>query len=88
MRSNLVKILTLLLGVGFVLPGMALTVPAAGSPAESVEVWKRTDIVLKSAKKYKNPYKDVDIDAEFVHEDGTKIHLYGFWYGGDEWHVR
>ncbi|MBO7406042.1 MAG: DUF4038 domain-containing protein [Clostridia bacterium] len=88
MRRNLLIILTLLLGVSLMVPGMMLTLPAAGSAAESVEVWKRIDIVLKSAKKYKNPYKDVDIDAEFVHEDGTKIHLYGFWYGGDEWRVR
>lgn len=64
---------------------------AAASGAESsdkVEVWRRKDIVLKSEKKYKNPYTDVDIDAVFTHEDGTKINLYGFWSGGDEWRVR
>ncbi|MBO5077196.1 MAG: DUF5060 domain-containing protein, partial [Clostridia bacterium] len=104
MKKNLIKILSLLLGMSILLPCSAAGLPKAessdpdadaGDPetvgsayAESVEVWKRIDIVLKSAKKYKNPYKDVDIDAEFVHEDGTKIHLYGFWYGGDEWRVR
>ena len=52
------------------------------------EVWSRTDIILNSEKKYKNPYLDVDIDAEFVHEDGTVIKLFGFWNGGSEWRVR
>ena len=55
---------------------------------EKVEVWRRTDIVLKSRKKYENPYKDVELDAVFTHEDGTRIALYGFWNGGDEWRVR
>jgi hypothetical protein len=55
---------------------------------EEVEVWRRTDIILESTKEYKNPYKEVEIDAVFTHEDGTKIALYGFWNGGDEWRVR
>ncbi|MBR7063078.1 MAG: DUF4038 domain-containing protein [Clostridia bacterium] len=101
MKRNLIQILSFLLGMSFVIPCMLPYAHAAGSStsggepdvdadgsAGTVEVWKRTDIVLKSAKTYKNPYKDVDIDAEFVHEDGTRIHLYGFWYGGSEWHVR
>ena len=64
---------------------------AASSGAESsdkVEVWRRTDIILTSNKEYKNAYADVDIDAVFTHEDGTSIHLYGFWNGKNEWRVR
>ena len=59
---------------------------AAGT--ETVEVWRRTDIVLRSEKKYDNAYADVDIDAVFTHTDGTSVRLYGFWNGGDEWRVR
>lgn len=55
---------------------------------EKVEIWTRTDIILKSDKDYADPYKDVTIDAVFTHEDGTEIALYGFWNGSDEWRVR
>lgn len=57
-------------------------------PTTQAEVWKRTDIILTSEKEYTNPYLDVEIDAVFEHTDGTKIHLYGFWNGEDEWRVR
>lgn len=57
-------------------------------PTTQAEVWKRTDIILTSDKEYTNPYLDVEIDAVFEHTDGTKIHLYGFWNGEDEWRVR
>ena len=60
----------------------------AAEEMERVEVWKRTDIVLTGENTYRNPYRDVDIDAVFTHEDGTEIHLYGFWNGGSEWRVR
>lgn len=57
-------------------------------PTTQAEVWKRTDLILTSDKEYTNPYLDVEIDAVFEHTDGTKIHLYGFWNGEDEWRVR
>ena len=48
------------------------SVIAAGETVET-EVWKPTEITLKSSKEYKNPYTDVDIDAVFTHADGTRI---------------
>ena len=57
-------------------------------PIHTAECWKRTDIVLSSSVAYENPYWDVQLDAVFTHEDGTKIHLYGFWNGGNEFRVR
>ena len=56
--------------------------------ALTAEIWSRCDIILDSQKQYKNPYLDVQIDAEFTHESGKKIHLYGFWNGDNEWRVR
>jgi hypothetical protein len=53
-----------------------------------VEIWKRTDIVLTALQTYSNPYSDVEIDAVFIHEDGDRINLCGFWNGGNEWRVR
>ena len=55
---------------------------------DTVPLWHRTDVILHSETVYQNPYTDVDIDAVFTHEDGTKVFLYGFWNGGDEWRIR
>ena len=54
----------------------------------TAEIWSRCDVILASQKQYKNPYLDVQIDAEFTHESGKTIHLYGFWNGENEWRVR
>jgi hypothetical protein len=93
MGKKLRRILFFLFGIGFMMPFLtarSAEVSAEGGDdkTENVSVWKRTDIVLVSEKKYSNPYRDVDIDAVFTHEDGTTIHLYGFWNGGSEWRVR
>lgn len=55
---------------------------------KNVQLWKRVDIVLTSDREYANPYSDVTLDTVFTHEDGTKIVLYGFWNGGNEFRVR
>lgn len=90
--KKVLKLITILLGAIFMLTGIiggAGTVKlAAADNAVKVEVWKRTDIILISEESYLNPYREVEIDADFTHEDGTKIHLFGFWNGGDEWRVR
>ncbi len=91
MKVKLIKWLSLGLCVCMLsafLPLLAYAVERAGDNYEEVEVWKRTDVILKSTVEYENPYKEVEIDAVFTHEDGTKIPLYGFWNGGDEWRVR
>ena len=87
MKNLLKRMISVMLGLIMAVPGVCA---AASVPDnyEKVEVWRRKDIILKSEKKYDNPYKDVDIDAVFTHEDGTEINLYGFWNGGDEWRVR
>ncbi len=63
------------------------SVIAAGETVET-EVWKPTEITLKSSKEYKNPYTDVDIDAVFTHADGTKISTPGFWKEDNTFAVR
>ena len=88
MKRNAVKIFALILIV-CVFAGSIFTVSFSGyDDMEQVQVWRRIDIVLQSAKEYNNPYIDVDIDATFTHGDGTSIHLYGFWNGENEWRVR
>ena len=87
MKRFLKKAVSVMLGLMMTVPGVCA---AASGPYsyDKVEVWCRKDIILLSEKKYDNAYTDVDIDAVFTHEDGTKINLYGFWNGGDEWRVR
>ncbi|MGM9637628.1 MAG: DUF5060 domain-containing protein, partial [Eubacteriales bacterium] len=69
-------LLTLCLGIAY-LPSIAEAAAESLEDYEKVEIWKRTDIILKSEKEYDNPYKEVELDAVFTHEDGTAIHLYG-----------
>lgn len=51
-------------------------------------VWEPTEIRLTSNKTYKNPYRDVQIDAVFTHADGTTISLPGFWVKDNDFAVR
>ena len=74
--------------LGLMMSASGICAASGADNTDKVQVWRRTDIVLQSEKEYNNPYKDVDIDAVFTHEDGTKINLYGFWNGGGEWRVR
>ena len=81
MKKILMKVISLLLTLCFMVAYLPTVVQAAKAVLpnyEKVEVWKRTDIILKSSATYDNPYKDVEIDAVFTHEDGTEIALYGF----------
>ena len=91
MKKILMKVISLLLTLCFLVAYLPTVVQAANAVLpnyEKVEVWKRTDIILKSSATYDNPYKDVEIDAVFTHEDGTEIALYGFWNGDNEWRIR
>ena len=54
----------------------------------SAVMYQRCEIVLHSTKTYENPFLDVNIDAIFTHEDGTRVTLPGFWNGENEWKVR
>ena len=91
MKIHLLKIISVILvlcTLSVYLPVFAQADSIVTHNYEQVELWKRTDVILKSDVTYQNPYKDVEIDATFTHEDGTKISLYGFWNGDDEWRVR
>ncbi len=95
MKKNLLKAFAMILTICMMtayLPAVTAMASAVSqalaSNTEKVEVWRRTDIILTAEKTYTNPYKDVEIDAVFTHEDGSEIKLYGFWNGGSEWRVR
>lgn len=64
-----------------------ITVFAEGNDYDAQQ-WKPVEIQLASAVEYKNAYLDVEIDATFVHSDGTTIKSPGFWKEGNTWCVR
>jgi len=37
---------------------------------------------------FTNPWRDVSIQSDFIHESGKKIHIKGFYYDKDTWKVR
>lgn len=58
------------------------------SVLQTVPIWKRIDLELKSSKVYNNEFLDVAIDAAFIHESGHRIDIPGFWNGDNIWVVR
>ena len=85
MKKTLALVLTALLTLGVLASFPALTARAEGL---ETPVWTPVEITLTAAVKYKNPYKDTEIDAVFTHTDGTVITLPGFWDGSQTWKVR
>ncbi len=50
--------------------------------------WEEVEITLQAESEYDNPYTDVLLRAEFVHENGERLIRPGFWDGGNVWKVR
>ncbi len=46
------------------------------------------NINLTTTNTYQNPYIDVWLNASFTGPNSTKIQIYGFWDGGDNWKIR
>jgi hypothetical protein len=55
---------------------------------QTVPIWKRIDLELKSSKPYNNEFLDVAVDGVFTHESGMTISIPGFWNGDNIWVVR
>lgn len=50
--------------------------------------WHEHEFTLTAARDYPNPYTDVEVWAEFVHDDGTTLRRPAFWDGERSWKVR
>lgn len=51
--------------------------------------WQETELTFTSATTYINPYVEVELYANFVHqESGTTLRRPGFWDGQDQWKIR
>ena len=50
--------------------------------------WICFELTLKTAKKYTNPFIDVDVTAIFTGPDGREIKRLAYWDGDGVWKVR
>ena len=66
----------------FLLLGLKLS---ATPPA--IHVWEMQQFSFHAQKPYKNPYKEVEVWVD-LSGPGFKKRVYGFWDGGDTFHVR
>ena len=50
--------------------------------------WREVEITLTAARDYANAYTDVEVWADFRHENGDTLRRPAFWDGGRTWRVR
>ena len=50
--------------------------------------WREVEIPLQAQRDYANAYTDVEVWADFTHEDGTTLRRPAFWDGGRTWKIR
>ena len=50
--------------------------------AAEIPLWDRLETVVVNSRDYENPFKDVELDAEFTSPSGKKVNFFGF-YDGD-----
>lgn len=53
-----------------------------------IHPWRAVELTLTAAQVYANPYVDVEVWADFVHESGHTLRRPAFWDGGQIWRVR
>ena len=75
---NYVRLVGILLAVGAL---------AAAGRGEAVERWGRFELTLRQARKWANPFTDVQLACRFE-RGGKAIHVGGFCDGGGTWKVR
>lgn len=66
---------------------MCAALAAAAGGQERSRVWEMKEIVLRAAREYANPYKDVECWVE-LKGPGFAKRVYGFWDGGNVFRVR
>ena len=51
-------------------------------------IWQEIEITLTSSTDLENPYTDMEVQADFMHADGSTMRRPAFWDGGRTWKVR
>ncbi len=50
--------------------------------------WRESEITLTAANNYDNPYTDIQVWADFTHENGDTLRRPAFWDGDNTWKIR
>lgn len=50
--------------------------------------WQEVELTLTAERAYPNPYTDIDVWADFVHDTGAQLRRPAFWDGEKTWRVR
>ena len=53
-----------------------------------VHPWREVEIALSATRAYPNPYADVEVWADFTHQDGATLRRPAFWDGEQSWKIR
>ena len=51
-------------------------------------LWQELEPTLTATGKYPRPYTDIEVWADFTHEEGQVLRRPAFWDGGQTWRVR
>ena len=51
-------------------------------------LWQELELTLSAAQAYSQPYTEVEVWADFKHEDGQVLRRPAFWDGGVNWKLR
>ncbi len=54
----------------------------------SAQPWHEIEITLTAANEYANGYTDVEVWADFVHDNRLTLRRPAFWDGGSTWKIR
>jgi hypothetical protein len=55
---------------------------------QRVGQWMRFEAVLENRTAYADPYRDVAMQAAYQRPDGSVLHTWGFYDGGQTWRAR
>jgi hypothetical protein len=54
----------------------------------NAQPWREREITLTAQRDYPNPYTDVELWAEFIHDTGMTLRRPAFWDGERNWKIR
>lgn len=54
----------------------------------TTQIWQEVELTLTTSRSYEKPYLEVELWADFTHENGTVLRRPGFWDGGNTWKIR
>ena len=59
-----------------------------GREMDRVGQWQRFEAAVQNGKAYRDPYRDVTLEATYQRPDGSEIRGWGFYDGGHTWRAR